>query len=237
MSLLTVEGLNAGYGKFHILFDISLNIEEKEILAIVGPNGSGKSTLLKAITGIADVYSGRITFKGSDITRLPPHVKARMGLAYLPQTDNVFTNLSVWENLKMAAYTLDESIARDRIEEVLSYYPILRSRLGFKARSLSGGERQILALAMTLIRKPEIIMLDEPTGNLAPIIAKDLLKKIQALREDLGKTIILVEQNAKAALEISDKALLLVSGRIEYSGFASKLLADTELSRKYLGLR
>ncbi len=235
--ILSVSDLNAGYGRFHIVFDASFNLADGEILTIVGPNGSGKSTLLKAIFGIATVYSGLVSFKGSDVTRYPPHVKARIGLAYLPQTDNVFAELSVRENLVMASYTLEESEARDRIEEVLNIYPILKQKLDYKAKSLSGGERQILALAMTLIRKPELIMLDEPTGNLAPIIAKELLKKIVQLRDELKKTVILVEQSAKAALEISDRALLMVSGRIAYEGPSKGLLEDVELGKKYLGLR
>lgn len=235
--ILSVEGLNAGYGKFQILFDVSFNVIEREILAIVGPNGSGKSTLLKTIFGLTSIYSGRVIYRGLDITRLPPHVKARMGVAYLPQTDNVFAELTVRENLMMASYTLDESEARSRIEEVLNLYPVLKGRLGYKAKSLSGGERQMLALAMTLIRRPDVIMLDEPTANLAPVIARDLLKKISMLRDDMGKTVILVEQNAKAALELSDRALLMVSGRVTYEGSARSLLEDVELAKRYLGLR
>lgn len=235
--MLSVSNLNAGYGKFHIVFDASFNVAEREILTVVGPNGSGKSTLLKALFGLATIYSGSVIFKGSNITGYPPHVKARIGLAYLPQTDNVFAELSVRENIIMASYTLDENEARDRIEEVLSVYPILKQRLDYKAKSLSGGERQILALAMTLIRRPELIMLDEPTANLAPLIARDLIKKIVQLRDELKKTVILVEQNARAALEVGDKALLMVSGKIAYEGPAGALLKDVELGKRYLGLR
>ena len=235
--ILSVEGLNAGYGKFHILFDVGFTVAEREILSVVGPNGSGKSTLLKSIFGLTTIYSGSVYYKGVDVTMLPPHVKARIGLAYLPQTDNVFAELTVRENLAMSAYTLDESEARDRIEEVLKMYPILRNRLSYKAKSLSGGERQMLALAMALIRRPRVIMLDEPTANLAPAIARDLLRRISALRDDMGITVVLVEQNAKAALELSDKALLMVSGRVVYEGPSENLLKDVELGRKYLGLR
>lgn len=235
--ILVAEALSSGYGKFQVLFDVSFRVYENEILAVVGPNGSGKSTLLKTVFGLTTIYSGSVIYRGRDITRLPPYVKARIGVAYLPQTDNVFAELTVKENLLMAAYTLEESEARDRIEEVLNLYPVLKERLSYKARSLSGGERQMLALAMTLVRRPDIIMLDEPTANLAPVVARHLLKKISMLRDEMKKTIILVEQNARAALELGDRALLMVSGRVSYEGPSKSLLQDVELGKRYLGLR
>lgn len=235
--ILVAEALSSGYGKFQALFDVSFRVYENEILAVVGPNGSGKSTLLKTVFGLTTIYSGSVIYRGRDITRLPPYVKARIGVAYLPQTDNVFAELTVKENLLMAAYTLEESEARDRIEEVLNLYPVLKERLSYKARSLSGGERQMLALAMTLVRRPDIIMLDEPTANLAPVVARHLLKKISMLRDEMKKTIVLVEQNARAALELGDRALLMVSGRVSYEGPSESLLQDVELGKRYLGLR
>jgi branched-chain amino acid transport system ATP-binding protein len=235
--ILVAEALSSGYGKFQVLFDVSFRVYENEILAVVGPNGSGKSTLLKTVFGLTTIYSGSVIYRGRDITGLPPYVKARIGVAYLPQTDNVFAELTVKENLLMAAYTLEESEARDRIEEVLNLYPVLKERLSYKARSLSGGERQMLALAMTLVRRPDIIMLDEPTANLAPVVARHLLKKISMLRDEMKKTIVLVEQNARAALELGDRALLMVSGRVSYEGPSESLLQDVELGKRYLGLR
>jgi len=235
--ILVGEAINSGYGRFQVLFDVSFNVYENEILVVVGPNGSGKSTLLKTVFGLTTIYSGSIIYKGREVTGLPPHVKARIGIAYLPQTDNVFSELTVRENLMMAAYTLDESEAKDRVEEVLNLYPVLRDRLMYKAKSLSGGERQMLALAMTLVRRPDIIMLDEPTANLAPVVARHLLKKISMLRDEMNKTVILVEQNARAALELGDRALLMVSGRVSYEGFARDLLKDVDLGKRYLGLR
>ena len=235
--ILVAEALSSGYGKFQVLFDVSFRVYENEILAVVGPNGSGKSTLLKTVFGLTTIYSGSVIYRGRDITRLPPYVKARIGVAYLPQTDNVFAELTVKENLLMAAYTLEESEARDRIEEVLNLYPVLKERLSYKARSLSGGERQMLALAMTLVRRPDIIMLDEPIANLAPVVARHLLKKISMLRDEMKKTIVLVEQNARAALELGDRALLMVSGRVSYEGPSKSLLQDVELGKRYLGLR
>lgn len=235
--ILVAEALSSGYGKFQVLFDVSFRVYENEILAVVGPNGSGKSTLLKTVFGLTTIYSGSVIYRGRDITRLPPYVKARIGVAYLPQTDNVFAELTVKENLLMAAYTLEENEARDRIEEVLNLYPVLKERLSYKARSLSGGERQMLALAMTLVRRPDIIMLDEPTANLAPVVARHLLKKISMLRDEMKKTIVLAEQNARAALELGDRALLMVSGRVSYEGPSESLLQDVELGKRYLGLR
>ncbi|MEB3764781.1 MAG: ABC transporter ATP-binding protein [Desulfurococcales archaeon] len=236
MALLEVKALNAGYGRFHILFDLDFKVEKQEILIIVGPNGSGKSTTLKAIFGIAKVYSGNIIYNERDITRLPPHAKARIGLAYLPQTDNVFAELTVEENLRMAGYTLPPALVEERVEKVLESFPFLKSKLKDKAKSLSGGQRQLLAMAMTLIREPDLIMFDEPTAGLAPIAAKEVVEKIIWLRDELGKTIILVEQNAKLGLEIGDNALLLVSGRIAFYGKAQELLENKDLGRLYLGL-
>ncbi len=236
MALLEVKALNAGYGRFHILFDLDFKVEKREILIIVGPNGSGKSTTLKAIFGIAKVYSGNIIYNEQDITRLPPHAKARIGLAYLPQTDNIFAELTVEENLRMAGYTLPPELVQERVEIVLESFPFLKSKLKDKAKSLSGGQRQLLAMAMTLIREPDLIMFDEPTAGLAPIAAKEVVDKIIWLREELGKTIILVEQNAKLGLEIGDNALLLVSGRIAFYGKAQELLENKDLGKLYLGL-
>jgi len=235
--ILSVQGLNAGYGRFHILFDIDLEIMEREIFVIVGPNGSGKSTLLKTLFGLTKVYSGKVEFQGRDITRLPPHVRAKIGLAYLPQVGNVFAELTVMENLKMAGYTLDSSTLEERINDVLEIFPFLKEKLGAKAKTLSGGQRQLLAMAMSLIRQPTLMMFDEPTAGLAPKAAREVVDKIVWLRDALGKTIILVEQNARLALEIGDDAALLVSGRLAYKGKAAELLADQELGRKYLGLR
>ena len=234
--MITIEKLNAGYGRLHILFDIDMHIGEKLITVIVGPNGSGKSTLLKSIFGIAKIYSGSIKFNGEEITGLAPHQIARRGIAYLPQTDNVFANLTVRENLMMASYTLDKETARERIDNVIELFPVLKKYMGRKSGTLSGGERQMLAMAMALIREPKVMMFDEPTGNLAPKLALEVLEKIKQLRDELGITIILVEQNARRALELGDKAYLLVSGRVSFEGEPRDLLEHAELSKLYLGI-
>jgi branched-chain amino acid transport system ATP-binding protein len=235
--VLRTEDLNAGYGKMHILFDITLAFPEKKVTVIVGPNGSGKSTLLKTIFGLAKVISGKIYLKTQEITSKPPHDIAKMGIAYLPQTQNIFENLSVQENLTMAAYTLSKEEANAKVEEVLSIFPLLRAYMKQKAGRLSGGERQMLATAMALMRSPEILMFDEPTAALSPKISHQLINIIRDLNTKKEKTIILVEQNAKLALEISDYAVIMGSGRVTYKGEGRRLLEDPELGALYLGLR
>ncbi|HDI31336.1 MAG TPA: ABC transporter ATP-binding protein [Thermofilum sp.] len=237
MKLLGVEDLNAGYGKLQILYGITFSLENKEILAIVGPNGSGKSTLLKSIFGLTTVYSGKVIFKGEEITNKPPHEKARIGLAYLPQIGNTFEKLTVIENLKMACYTLEEHEVKERIEEVLAIFPHIKPYLKRRVWSLSGGERQMVAMAMALTRRPEIIMMDEPSAALAPKIASQIFEKIVEIRDSLGKGVVLVEQNAKKALEVCDKALLLVAGQQAFLGSPEELLADPELAQTYLGVK
>ncbi len=235
--MLEVSKLNAGYGKLHVLFDVDLTIEKNRLVSIVGPNGSGKSTLLKTIFGLTNVYSGKIFFEGKDITGFKPHVAARLGIAYLPQTDNIFSELTVEENLKMAAYTLKKEEAQERINEVIKLFPVLERKFKNKALYMSGGERQMLAIAMNLIRKPKLMLFDEPTANLAPIIATQILKTITSLVKDLGITVLLVEQNALRALEIADDAYLLVSGKVAFRGKANDLLTHSELGKMYLGIK
>lgn len=235
--MLKTENINAGYGRFHVLFDVTTTIEPEEITVIVGPNGSGKSTFLKTIFGLSTIYSGRIIFNGRDITRLPPHEVARIGIVYLPQVGNVFLNLSVKENLLMSSYTLSKEEAKERIEEVTSYFPVLRKYYNRKANTLSGGERQMLALAMALVRKPKMILFDEPTANLSPKLALEVLREIVNLRDKYRITIVLVEQNARRALECGDKAILFVGGKVAYEGVPEDLLKHSELSTLYLGAR
>jgi len=236
-SLLEIENLNAGYGRLHVLFDINTKIKDKEITVLVGPNGSGKSTLLKTVMGITQIYSGRITFNGNDIAGLPPHAVTRLGIAYLPQVGNVFANLKVWENLLMAGYILNKSERKERVDEVLEAFPILKNYLDKKAGMLSGGERQMLAMAMALMRRPRIMLFDEPTASLAPKIAYEVLDKIVNLRDEHGMTLVIAEQNARRALERGDQAILLVSGKVVYDGESKELLSHPELGQVYLGVK
>ncbi|PDM26920.1 ABC transporter ATP-binding protein [Candidatus Bathyarchaeota archaeon B24-2] len=235
--MLKIENLNAGYKDIQVLFDISLNVGEEEICVLVGPNGSGKSTLLKTVMGLTQIYSGEIRFNGEAITGLPTHKITKLGIAYLPQIDNVFSNLKVRENLWMAGYILEERTLKERVEEVLEDFPILKDYLNRRAGTLSGGERQMLAMAMAMMRRPKIMLFDEPTGNLAPKIAVQVLNKIAELREKYGITIILAEQNAKKALELGDRAILLVSGRVKFEGKSRDLLSHPELGKIYLGIK
>ena len=234
--MLEIKRLNSGYRRLHVLFDIDMLIEDNKINVIVGPNGSGKSTRLKSIFGLTTIYSGSIKYDGRELVGLPPHEVAKRGVAYLPQVDNVFANLTVAENMTMAGYTLPRDEVAGRIEEVAEMFPIIKRNWKRKAGTLSGGERQMVAMAMALIRKPKVMMFDEPTGSLAPKIAKEVLGKIVELRDALGMTIILVEQNARRALEIGDKAYLLVSGRLVFEGDPQELLGHPELARLYLGM-
>jgi len=235
--MLEVQELNAGYGRLHVLFDINTKMRDNDITVIVGPNGSGKSTLLKTIMGITQVYSGKILFNGRNILGLPPHLVTRLGIAYLPQVDNIFANLKVKENLFMAGYTLGKDEAKERAKEVLGDFPDLNKYMGRTAGMLSGGERQMLAMAMAMMRRPKIMLFDEPTGSLAPKIAFEVLKKIVKLRDDYGVTLVLAEQNVRSALEQGDEAILLVSGRVMFKGNSQELLKHPELGQVYLGIK
>ncbi len=233
--MLTIEKLNAGYKTLQILFDVTITAPRNLLTVVVGPNGSGKSTLLKTVFGLTKIYSGKVFLDGLDITGLPPHKVAEKGIAYLPQVDNVFSNLTVYENLLIAGYGLKRD--EDAVTDVLEMFPHLKTYRNRKAAEMSGGERQMLAIAMALIRKPKLMLFDEPTGNLSPKMATQILNVIKELRDSHGKTIILAEQNAKKALEIGDKAVLLVSGRPVYEGNSQTLLQHEELGKLYLGIR
>jgi branched-chain amino acid transport system ATP-binding protein len=235
--LISVEKLNAGYRRLQVLFEVTASFQFGKINVVVGPNGSGKSTLLKSIFGLTSIYSGTIKFDGVELVGKSPHEIARLGVAYLPQLNKVFENLTVEENLLMAGYTLEKNELREKIREVAQIFPIIEKYRRVKAGLLSGGERQMIATAMALIREPKVMMFDEPTSELAPKMAKSILEKIVELRDKLKMTIILVEQNAKKALEIGDRAYLLVSGRVAFEGGCRELLNHPQLSTLYLGLR
>ncbi len=235
--MLSVENVSAGYGKLQVLNDVSIVAREKEVTVIVGPNGSGKSTLLKTISGLTTIYSGVIRLDGVIISRMPAHQVARHGLAYLPQTESVFSHLTVAENLRMAGYTVPKELYSERVSRALSLFPQLTEYMNTKVGNLSGGERQMVAMSMALIRNPKVIMLDEPTANLSPKLATAVLQIVRSLASDLGLAVILVEQNAKKALEIGDRAYLLVGGQKAFEGSAKELLNHRELSRLYLGLK
>ncbi len=237
MAIIEVKSLNSGYGKLRVLFDVSMRAEEGKLTVLVGPNGAGKTTLLNSIMNIATIHSGQIFFKGNDITKLPPNKIAKMGIAYVPQMGNIFSELTVKENLRIAGYLLEKHEVEDRISEVVELFPVLKEFLERKAGTLSGGERRMLAIAMALMKRPKVLMLDEITTDLAPILVKKVLNKVVELRDSLGLTILLVEQTAKRALEVGDYAYLLVSGTMRFSGASKELLEHPELARLYLGVK
>ena len=215
--------LNSGYGKLQVIFDISTKIKARNITAVLGPNGSGKSTLLKAISGLATIYSGEILYENQDITQNPAHKRAKHGIAYLPQTDNIFSNLTVKENLNIAGYLLDKHEIKDRTNVVLDLFPELEAFMQRKAGGLSGGERQFLAIGSALIRRSKILMLDEPTAHLSQKLSTKIFERIVDLRDRLNLTIMLVEQNVKETLEISDNAYILVNGQVAFEGKTEEL--------------
>lgn len=235
--MLRVSDLFSGYGKLQILNGVSLQAEPGKITVIVGPNGSGKSTLLKSISGIATIFQGKIEMDGKTLSGRSPTEIARWGVAYLPQTENVFTNLTVRENLRLAGYTLKDSDHAARLKSSLELFPRLSQYLGTKVSNLSGGERQMVAMAMAVLRNPSVVLFDEPTANLAPRIATQVLDIISRITKDMNLTTLLVEQNARRALEMGDYAYLLVSGKRVFAGTCHELLDHKELGRLYLGLQ
>jgi len=231
-----VDDISAGYGKLQILSGVSLKAQPNQITVIVGPNGSGKSTLLKTIAGLTNIYSGQVALDGKIISNLAPHEIARLGIAYLPQTESTFTQLTVDENFKMAGYTVGIQDFEERKKRALEIFPRLTSYMKARVSHLSGGERQMVAMSMALLRKPNTIMFDEPTANLSPILATEVLNTITYLAQDSGITILLVEQNATRALQIGHYAYLLVNGSTIFEGPAKALLDHPELGKLYLGL-
>ncbi len=214
---------------------MSVRLGRKELVALVGPNGSGKSTLLKAIYGIATLFEGTVTWDGQDITRVGPEEKARLGIGYVPQVDNVFPDLTVSENLEMGSYfRRNKAEVQADIEQVCGVFPVLRERRAQMASTLSGGERQMLAIGRALMARPTALFLDEPTAALAPRMVAELFRRILAIR-DAGVSILLVEQHAKKALEISDRGYVLVAGKIVLEGSGADILANEDLKRVFLG--
>lgn len=212
--ILTAEKIEAGYGKKKVLFGISFSVKEGEILTLIGPNGSGKSTILKVISGIISPYEGAIKFFGKDITKLPTDERINMGIGYFLQGGEVFRNLTVAENLRMGGLGLDKKTFNHNLEEIMTLFPILAKYQNLRAGLLSGGERQALALGIVLMRRPKLLLLDEPSAGLSPLLVKESIKKIKEINNKLGITILLVEQNVKEALKIATRVYLLKSGRI-----------------------
>jgi len=234
---LRAENIHGGYGKMVIVRDVSIWVDKGELVALVGPNGSGKSTFLKTIYGLARRFSGRVYFFGKDVSNVRPYDKARMGLGYVPQVDNIFPELTVLENLEMGAYfRKDEEEVREDLEMVFSIFPVLKERQDQRAETLSGGERQMLAIGRALMGRPKVLLLDEPAAALSPKLAKGLFKKLNEIRES-GVAILLVEQHARRALEACDRGYVLVDGRVVMEGPGKELLESEDLKRAFLGWR
>jgi branched-chain amino acid transport system ATP-binding protein len=234
MSLLTATGIVAGYDvQDEILKGIDLVVRQGEIVGIIGPNGAGKSTLLKAIAGLLAPSAGRIHLRGRDITGQAPRDISRFGLAYVPQEFNIFPTMSVRENLEIGGY-IDRKKTGRRIDDVFARFPILGEKKRHAARTLSGGERQILAMAMALMVDPVVLLLDEPSAGLSPVAAERLFDAIVQINGD-GVSIVIVEQNANEALGVSDRAYILVDGKNSVTGPAKALAADPEIRKLFLG--
>ena len=230
--LLQVEGVSSGYGKMIIVRDVSIFLDNNEIVVMIGPNGSGKSTLLKTIFGILRPVAGDIRLDGESIVGVRPDKVVRRGLSYVPQLDNAFPSLTVRENLQMGAYIRDGY--EDRLSEVLEIFPILKDKIDTKAVSLSGGERQALAVARALMTEPKVLLLDEPTAGLSPALVSETLETIKGIR-DMGTSILLVEQNAKKSLSICDRGYVMAMGRKVFEGTGREILEHKDIGKLYLG--
>lgn len=232
---LSLLNVTAGYGEFIILHSISLGVPQKKITALVGPNGAGKTTTLKTIMGMTRLMEGRIILGGEDITGLPTYKRVELGITLVPEGRGLFPNLTVRENLTVGAYT---KRAREKIQEsmemVFSIFPKLKQRLDQKAGTLSGGEAQMLAIARGLMSRPRVLLLDEPSQGLAPVVVMELFQVIKRLNEELGVTVLLVEQHVKESLELAEMAYVMEQGSIVIKGRGPDLLADPSLKKAYL---
>lgn len=233
--VLRATGLSAGYDGRPIVQDIDVEATPGRVVSIVGPNGSGKSTLLKALVGVVPVLGGHVTVGERDITNVAPERVAKLGVGYVPQIDDVFPPLTVKENLEIGGYLLGRSEVSTRIEAVLEFFPRLKGMLGRKAGKLSGGERKMLAMGRVLMVSPSVLVLDEPTANLAPLVATQLLEEYIRGFADHGSTVLLVEQRARAALRISDWTCVLGGGRVVLSGLPKDLEQDPVFVESFLG--
>lgn len=233
MALLEVSGLDAGYGDLQVLEDVDLTVQDGEYVTIVGPNGAGKSTVMKSIFGLTNVMDGSIDFDDEEISDLRPEQIIRTGIGYVPQSNNVFPSLSVMENLEMGAYILDE-IPQDRLDRIFDRFPILEERKTQKAGTMSGGQRQMLAMGRALMLEPGLLMLDEPSAGLAPDLVEEMFDRIDEINDD-GTAVLMVEQNAKEALRRCDRGYVLVQGQNRYVDDGDALLADEQVRQDFLG--
>ncbi|XVN74288.1 High-affinity branched-chain amino acid transport ATP-binding protein LivF [Oligella sp. MSHR50489EDL] len=234
MSMLILDNINSGYGAIQALHDVSLQIEEGEIVTLIGSNGAGKTTTLSTICGNPRVRTGSIRFMGEDISDLPTYAIMRKGIAISPEGRRVFPDLNVLDNLKMGGFFLSREEIEAGLEHVFELFPRLRERATQRSGLMSGGEQQMLAIARALMSKPKMLLLDEPTLGLAPLIIEQIFEIIKAIREE-GITVFLVEQNANKALQIADRGYVLETGRIVLHDTGANLLMNDEVGKAYLG--
>ncbi|UCD82432.1 MAG: ABC transporter ATP-binding protein [Desulfobacterales bacterium] len=231
--MLTLENLSTFYGNFEAIKDISMSIEHGELVAVIGANGAGKTTLMRTICGLHRSKKGTITFSRKNITNLGPVDRVKAGIVYCPEGRKLFAEMKVLENLEMGAYTCLDDFEKN-LDKVLSLFPVLKDRKNQLAGSLSGGEQQMLAIGRSLMGNPKLILFDEPSTGLAPLIAEELMQVIKQLNDE-GKTVVLVEQNVHLALEISQRGYIIENGKIVLEGDAHALKENEEVKRAYLG--
>lgn len=235
MAMLEIKDLEVYYGVIQAIKGISFEVNQGEVIALIGANGAGKTTTLHTVTGLISPKKGHVIFEGTDITKVPAHKIVSMGMAHVPEGRRVFAELSVYENLKMGAYTRkDKNEIEESLENVYKRFPRLEERKNQMAGTLSGGEQQMLAMGRALMSKPKIILMDEPSMGLSPILVNEIFDIIRSVSES-GTTVLLVEQNAKKALSIADRAYVLETGKIVLEGNAKDLLEDDSIKKAYLG--
>jgi branched-chain amino acid transport system ATP-binding protein len=234
--MLDIENVSASYGMVQILRDVSFHVEEKEIISIIGPNGAGKTTLVKTIMGLLHPKNGEIRFKGENIEKLPPYEIVKKGLILVPEGRDIFPRMTVEENLKLGAYTANgKSNVKEAKEKVYQIFPVLKKKEKALAQTLSGGEQQMLVICRSLMSNPQLLILDEPSLGLAPIIVEKVLDTVRKINEE-GVTILLVEQNIRDSLDIADRGYVLEQGKIILEGKSKELLCNSHIKEVYMGL-
>lgn len=233
MSFLIGENMTGGYGAADILHDCTISVDKGEIAVVVGPNGAGKSTAMKAIFGMLDLRKGSVRLDGKDITSLTPQARVREGMGFVPQTSNVFTSMTVEENLEMGAFIREDDFG-ETMSHVYALFPVLEEKRYQPAGELSGGQRQQVAVGRALMTQPQVLMLDEPTAGVSPIVMDELFDRIIEIARN-GVTILIVEQNARQALNIADRGFVLVQGRNRYTDTGQSLLANPDVRKSFLG--
>lgn len=233
--MLTIEKLSAGYGKLQILHEVSLNVDPGQFIGIFGPNGSGKSTLIKTVFGLTKIFGGVISFEGNALNGVPTERISGFGIAYVPQVQNVFTGMTIRENLLLAGRQLKRETFDQALGSIFEMFPVLRERQSQRTGSLSGGERQMLAISIAFITRPRLMLLDEPSAALSPLLVTEIFRQLRHLCER-GITLVVVEQNARSLLRWCDYGYVLREGAIVFQGSAEAMLADEETAKGFLGV-